>query len=62
MPYLLRTLGATTVESEPGAPSAIPPGKPLAVLVFLCIERRAVRRDELAQLLWPPGAGRPNRP
>ena len=52
MAYLLRTLGPSGIESGAG-PADLPPGKPFALLVYLAVEARAVRRDDLARLLWP---------
>lgn len=53
MQFLLRTLGSPRVETRDGDPVAFPEGKPLALLVYLAVERRPVRRSELAHLLWP---------
>ncbi len=53
MSLLLRTLGAIRLETEAGVPIAFPEGKPLALLLYLAVERRPVRRAELAGLLWP---------
>lgn len=53
MQFLLRTLGSPRVETRDGDPVPFPEGKPLALLVYLAVERRPVRRSELAHLLWP---------
>lgn len=52
MPFFLRTLGPTGIESDAG-PADLPPGKPFALLVHLAVEAHSVRRDDLARLLWP---------
>lgn len=53
MRFLLRTLGKCRLARDDGEPVSLAAGKPLALLVYLCVERRPVRRDELAGLLWP---------
>lgn len=48
----LRTLGPFRVECD-AQPLTVDTRKALAMLVYLCVERRAHTRDALADLLWP---------
>lgn len=47
----IRTLGVAEAK-PPGSDQALA-GKPLALFLYLAVERRDVARDEMAELLWP---------
>ncbi|MEZ4422143.1 MAG: AAA family ATPase [Gemmatimonadota bacterium] len=47
----IRTLGGAEARA-PGADQTLA-GKPLALFLYLAVERRDVARDEMAELLWP---------
>lgn len=53
MPIRLSLLGVPELRTENDDSVDFPLGKPLALLSYLVLEDREVRRDELAQLLWP---------
>src|SRR5688572_11471930 len=52
------TLGVTLAQ---GATRALPPGRPLAALIFLALQRGKVTREEFAHLLWDAGSVRSER-
>ncbi len=51
--FELRLLGPPQVLHDDGTPVDLPLGKPLAALCFLALEATAVRRSDLARILWP---------
>lgn len=53
----LKTLGRCCIEAN-GAEIDLAPGKPFALLAYLAIEDRPVRREEVARLLWPAASRR----
>lgn len=56
MSIRLSLLGVPELRTENDDPVDFPLGKPLGLLSYLILEDREVRRDELAQLLWPDSA------
>ncbi|MFG0251293.1 MAG: ATP-binding protein, partial [Phycisphaerales bacterium JB038] len=51
--FELRVLGSPQIVDHHGKTVDLPLGKPLAALCFLAVEPTAVRRSDLARLLWP---------
>lgn len=51
--FELRLLGSPQVLRSDGTAVDLPLGKPLAALYFLAVEPSAVRRSDLARILWP---------
>ncbi len=51
--FELRVLGSPHILDHDGNVVDLPLGKPLAALCFLAVEPTAVRRSDLARLLWP---------
>ena len=60
--FYLKCLGAPELRTPSGRAVRMRGHKPLALLIYLAVERRAqYRRDELAVLLWPDAAIREAR-
>lgn len=52
MTFHLHTLGSPTLH-RPDRPLDFPPGKPLALLIYLAVTGKPVDRGHLARLFWP---------